>query len=186
MSKQNKSIWIGQCISTIIFSAITFLTVLIPYSINNGVSHALDYMPVIGDGTIIDKQVGVVNNLFSIIGVNFNTFSFIFKNNVIIFYSILLLNVLFSLLLILTRVNILRIIFKIISSLFGIALIIISLSYFIIIVCTIYSLFTGYFGPLNNVLNAMLSCGIIYYFITIFFISILSRKQFGWFSERTW
>ena len=180
------NVWIGQCIKTIIFSMVAFLTILLPYSINEGVTFTLNVMPVLGNSTMIDAQYGVVCNFFALIRLPADSYFFfyIFKVNVIVFYSILIANVFFSLLLIVSQANFLRIIVRILSIIFSVFMFIISLSYFVTIVCIIYALFSGYYQ--TDILLSLKTCGIIYYFVTIFFSSILIRKQVEWFDKRTW
>ncbi len=181
MAEKKQRIWIGQCIGTIIFSIITFLTALIPYSIKDGVTLSINYMPLFGNGVMKLNQLGVVNNIGLIGGIP----NFIFGNNVLILNIILMFNVFFSLLLIITRSNVLRIIVKIFSIILGVFLIIIAISYIVITVSIIYALFSGYF-PLNDILSSVMTSGIIYYFVTLFFIIVLAGKQFRWYTEREW
>ena len=94
-------------------------------------------MPILGDGSMIVNQLGVTNNFVGAIGLTPGILDVVFSNNVTIFYGILLANVFFSLLLILTRVNAIRVIVKIFSIVFGFALIAVSLSYVFIIISII-------------------------------------------------
>ena len=185
MANKDQKVWIGQCISTIIFSIICFLTVLIPYKISGGVEYTLTFIPIIGNNTITSNQLSLTANFLDGIRLSSNIFSFIFSNNVLIFYSVLVFNVVFSLILIITRLNVLRIIAKIIAIISAITLIVITLSYIFIIVSIFYALFSGYY-PISEFFPSLLTSGVIYYFVTLFFIIALIRKEFTTFSKRTW
>ncbi len=185
VSKKIKKVWIGQCLGTIFCSIIVFLTVFIPYSIGDKITFSYEYMPILGNGEMITNQLGVVTNFLGAIGVSAGILDVFFSLNVLTFYGILAINVFFSLLLIITRVNAIRVIVKIFSMIFGIVMILIAFSYIFIVVSIIYSLFSGHY-PLFDVVNSVLTSGIIYYFATVFFAFAMISRQFSWYKKRIW
>ncbi len=185
MSRKTCKVQIGQCIKTIIISLIAFCTAIIPFTLSGELIFTFKTLPIIGDGSIVAYQNGIISYFTTKVGFSNSIIDLIFNYNIYILYGILLANVLFSLLLIILRFNFLRIIFKVLTIIFGFALIVVALSYLVMVVALIYCMFSGYFD-LYDVLNSLLNCGIIYYFVTMFFVFAIIGKQFGYYPKRTW
>lgn len=183
MRNSSRRVWIGQCVRIIIFCLIVFCTVLIPFSLNGEMVMAYAKLPLIGNSEIITHATNSALGLKSLIGIpseSMDIINFIYQSYVYFFYGILLADIIFAILLIITRLNGLRIAFKIISIIFA----------FIMLAITLanvgYILGLIYYAILNlgfeEVLPTILGSGIIYALGLAIFSGILIKRQFAWFA----
>lgn len=183
MENSSRRVWIGQCIRTIIFSLVVLCTAFIPFSFNGGTVLTYTKLPVIGDSTILAYSAKAAQGLQTLIGIPAEFMKYInyaYEYYLYGFYGILLADILFSLILILTRLNALRILFKFFSVIFGIAmlvLMIVNLGYTVGILY-LYVINAGF----DQILTVILGEGIIYALALTLFSGIFIKRQFVWFA----
>ncbi len=183
----NVDVW--QCVRALIFSIFILCLALIPLSFatdSNGEA-AYTVLPIIGNGKIVDAQKIYVDALLNKFGLMAMPEVVLYAQIAVeycfyVFYGILVANVLFNLVLILVRLPLFRILFKIISILAGFAMIIVSVT----LLATIIGFFISFIDaatPLNQLGEAILGSGIIFVFINMIFAFALIGKQFRWYAK---
>lgn len=170
-----ETVSIGSCFATILFSAIALCVLLIPIS---GVA-AYTLMPIIGDGNI-----AYFNEIMLWAFVDFTKIS----ENITQYISLALeytpyaymfipaADIVFAMLLILTRAEFLRKLFRFLSVLFGLVMTIVMLAQLVILI--------GLIGQLASDLSGITEFDfkiMIFPFAMLIGSSIMSRKQFKWF-----
>ena len=185
MNDKWKYVSVGKCVGAIIWSIIGLATIFIPFSLSSGTVLTLKYMPIFGDGSIFIA----FNSAYSGLGTNLSLpnalVSFLTNVSQVVVYAfliIMLVTILFGLILAITRVNVLRIIFKVFSIFFGIALIFIGLCYVLYIPGAIMS-YMQIDPSLANLSKAFLDTGVIYALGTAIFSFVIASKQFKFFSK---
>lgn len=180
--RRQKNVSTKQCIVTIIGSLIALLVLLVPVDFVN-MKFAFASLPFIGDGSMFVVQNEIANGLgylaplsseiCALVGMvlNYATYAYV---------GILALNILFSLILIITRSVIARSFFKVLSIIFGILMIAIAVSQvaFIggFIGLTIASFTTpGVVTPADN--------GILFVIAVLCVSIVMVKRQFNWFSK---
>lgn len=184
----NKDYWkkvsIGSCVKTIIISLIIMCIVLVPVTFENGIVFTISKLPLIGDGTIIEmSKTGIkfIQDLAHFPDRTMDIFYAIISYGYHIFFGALILDVLFAIALIIFKNNTLRIIFKVFSIIFGVAILIIALVNLMIIFGYFYSCTVH---PQEYPFIQMLkTSGITTYFAMLVVGIYLSVKQFKWFAK---
>lgn len=183
--KQIKNVSVGQCIRTILFSIFAFCVALIPATFGNtGINITLNTLPIIGDGSISNAQLGSATGFAALLNMDslLDTISSLLNLSVIAYFGILAANVLFSLFLAITRFQVLRVIFKIYSILAGFAMI------FILLMSLVHLM--GFFGliiqgiiPIETVMTAIETSAILTAIGLAIFSGLLIGRQFKWFAR---
>ncbi len=183
MSKNKKHVWIAQCVRILLFTLFVCCTIFIPFSItDDGIVYSFSKFPLMGDASIADNFIFVVQNLQQLTNLSEEIMiyvSYAYEYCLYAFYGILALDFIFALVLIITRLNLLRVLFRIVVILCGfvmLAILVLCLGY---IVAYIYSAFAS--GDFNNLLPVLQEKGIIFAFGLTIFSGIMIKKQFSWF-----
>ncbi len=182
-----KNVNFKQCINTIIWSIIGLVVFLIPMTFGSaGLRCAYEGAPFIGDGTLASIQAANAVGLVSVFHLDaqmVETVANLLNLATTIYIGILAMNVLFCLLLFITRSQILRLIFKIISILAGFFMI-------INLFCNLAHIigFAGLFimgnAPMDNIMLALESSGILFALGMMVLSGRLAYKQFKWYDKR--
>ncbi len=123
--KPIKNVWGKQCVGTIFFCIFALLVVLIPVNFVD-MTMAYNVLPFIGDSSIFETQAILIQGFGAFSGLEdtiLKTLQLVLYYATYGYLGIVALNIVFSLLLIVTRSVTLRVIFKILSILFGFAMI---------------------------------------------------------------
>ncbi len=183
MRKKPKHVWIAQCVRIIIFSIILLCTVFIPFSFaDSGMIFSYTKLPLIGDASIANNIILVTKSLQSLTGLSTDIMiyiSYVYEYYLYAFYGILLLDIVFALLLVITKLNLLRVIFRIIAILCGFVMIAVMVANIGYIVAYIYSILSV--GDFNNLLPVIQENGLLYALVLSIFSGIMIKKQFSWF-----
>lgn len=175
-----------QCLGSLISSIIALCVFLIPMTFGSaGFNLTYKFLPIIGDGSIFATQEIMCINFASLAGLSDEIVSIlkmVMEYGLYAYVGILAFNILFSLLLIITRSQILRCFCKIISIISGIAMIIISAS------CLVYIAgFAGKFimnaGAIETIMVDLEVSGLLFILGLIIFAIRHSIKQFKWYSK---
>ncbi len=184
--KQIKNVSVKQCFGTIFFSLFALCVALIPITFGNtGINMTFKALPIIGDGSIAVAQTNSANGivvLFKLSESLSETFASLLNIATLAFYGILLANIVFALFLVITRLQKIRIIFKIYSILAGFAMI------FILAMSLVHII--GFFGliiqgiiPIESVMTAIETSAILTAIGTAIISALLIGKQFRWFAR---
>ena len=184
--KQIKNVYVKQCITCMLFCLIALCVALIPATFGNvGINMTYKILPIIGDGSIEGAQAQSAKGLAALFGLSTDlesTFTMMFNIGTISYFSILLLDFIFSLFLAITRIQVMRIIFKIYSILAGIAMILILFLSIGHVVGFAGLIIQGVIMP-DQILTAMETSAILTYIGMAIFSGLLIGKQFRWFER---
>jgi hypothetical protein len=179
-----KNVSVEQCIETIVISLFAFLVAFIPATFGNiGIRSTFSSLSIFGDGSILNAHIqsaSGINYLFNI--ENINLFATLMNLSTTTFFLILILNVVLSLFLAISRFEKCRIIFRIYSILAGFAMIIIYLTSFIQIV-GIAGFIIQSAESVESILLALDASAILTAICLLIFSGILIKKQFKWFES---
>lgn len=183
--KNDKIVNKSQCVWAIIFCLIAIATIFVPYMVSSEVKLTFTALPLVGDGKIMEilnNQVFGLNSLFSASGLAISTTTLETVSTVVQivciygFYGIVAFHLLFSLLVLITRVNTIRVIGKVFSIIFGLVMVIIFLCELAVLILLIVNCISadGFYYLLDN--------GIIYFIVLTIFSFALIIQQFKWYS----
>lgn len=174
-----------QCVGTLIFSLFAIATLFIPFIIRE-TTFAFNYAPILGDGSWPDMLYSYVLSAFKLLEMeeivlnNASIINTICSASFFIFYGIVLFDFLFSLILIIFPCNVLRIIVKVFTIIFGFVMILTTILHVMFII--------GFIAYLTNQVAAGVGFrevvqvgGIIYLVVVTMFCYLLMSKQFKWF-----
>ncbi len=183
--KNDKIVNKAQCVWAIIFCIITIATIFVPYMISSEVKLTFTALPLIGDGNImkiLNNQVFGLTSLFNVSGLVIST-SLLETISTVVqivciygFYGIVIFHLLFSILVLATRVNAIRVIGKVFSIILGIVMIFIFLIQIAVLILLIVNCISadGFYYLLDN--------GIIYFIVLTIFSFAMIIQQFKWYS----
>ena len=177
-----KNVYTKQCVITIIGSLIALAVLAVPVDMVN-FSFAFMGLPFIGDGSFFNAQLEVATGLNALANLPLSTcelIGMIFNYAVYAYVGILALNIVFSLFLIITRSEIARGLFKVLSLLFGLAMLAIAAIQLVylggFIGLTIQDFSAAFPStPQNN--------GVLFAIATFCFAIIMIKRQFNWFAK---
>lgn len=182
MSKQSwKFVSVWNCIKIIFFALLATAIVFIPVTINGVSISTYKILPIIGDGSFFSTFI--TENLAQSIGAlipgfsDFALISTIYTIFTYTFFAGIILDVIFALLLIITRSNAIRILIRLISVILGFAMLIIGLLYLLYVIAIIYG------AILNGTFNQIINTGILFALGVNVVALILCKKQFKWFKK---
>ncbi len=178
-----------NCFKIIFYCLIVACTLFVPIVLDP-LKFAFQGVPLISDGHIAKLQVDFALGFSSLIGLEnvlAQPLSMIMEYCTLVFYGILALDIFFSLVLCVLPYNGVRIVFRIFSIIFGIAMLLLAFLYL--------SSFVGFFGYLfmqagdmnglvNNLGTQFLSSGILFFIACTVFAFTLIKRQFKWFAKR--
>lgn len=185
MSDKWRFVSVGQCIRIIIFCLIPACVLFVPFSVGSaeGTILAFKKMPLIGNeeyfiytGYSLEGLLRIIDNETVL-----EVFGFLFNYNFYAYFGILALTICFALALAICRVNVVRIVFRVFSILFAIAMIVLFFSYFAFFVgSAVYYMSIPGFEELSV---HFLTGGIISNTAFALFSFILIFKYFKWFTK---
>lgn len=178
MEENRKEISIASCFATIIFSAIALCTLMIPL---DG-APIYEIMPLVGDGTIeYFNQLMIANfaDLVSLSSQLYEYLSIALKYGMYAYMIIPAANIVFALVLMITRFEFFRSLFKFISVFCGIAFMLLMLIQLAIVI-GIFSRIIPEIAHLSGDDFKLLIIPVIFLSVS----SIMSRKQFKWFRHK--
>jgi hypothetical protein len=192
MKERWRNVSTRDCLGTIIFSVIALLiVVVVPFSFSDSITLTYKTMPFVGDGTFITFGTEALEGVFSLIP-NASEYASLaeplFTYATYAFFLILGADVIFALLLIITRFKFLRIIFRIISIILSLATLILGFVFLAYVVGSFIPLIMG--GNVQDIANDIILIVKTQGITTALVISILSfilvRKQLKWFRKPAW
>ena len=182
---QKNHVSISQCIYILISSIIILgLMIAVPAMFTNQVVFTFAKLPLIGDGTIA-KDIGfAVSGLCSIIGLGENIVSVIQIVMTCLFYAfyvILVLDVLFSIFLMIFKHPVLRKTFRIISIVFASIMIIIAIGALAMVAGIVCNILIGQIE--FDIWLTISNYGFCTFLLLFILSMILIFKQFTWFTK---
>ena len=157
--KNYKNVSIPQCLATIFFSLFAACSILIPFTFGNaGIHYTFEYL-FTGNPLLPESVSNGTLALFALDASMAPTISTILGYNGLIFVGILAFNILASLLIIIIRSEILRLICKILSVIFGFAMIVL-LASALIYIAGFAGTFIMALQPIDNLMVELESSGI--------------------------
>jgi hypothetical protein len=178
-----KNVNVSQCIKTIIISIIALCVLFVPITFgNSGFNFTFSGLPLIGNGLLSSAQVESAYGFSLLTGLDANLVALLLNIASIAYFVILILNVIFAIILIISRNEICRLIFKIYTIVAGVLMILVLLMSIVHII--------GFAGliiqaviPIEQAMTAVETSAIL----TAFAMSILSGaligSQFRWFEK---
>lgn len=178
-----KYVSVGNNIKVLIFVLITFIFLFVPFSFSEGIIYTHAKLPIIGDGEIIE-YAKISGDFFaefiqktegSLPSFLYSLYNFSYQ----MFMVVLVADALFCIILSFLRLNVLRVIMKILSIFCG---------FFMIAFASINLIYViGYFYAAGSYaipfLDMIKQCGVSSAFAFFILGIIYSIKQFKWFSR---
>ena len=187
MSSDNvKNVDLKQCIGTIIYSLIALCIVFVPVTFGEiGMRSAFETLPIIGDESYSLIQLTATTGFTAITQMDIKMVETIYNAltySTYAYFIIFLLNILFSILLFITRSQIMRLIFKIISIICAFIML------FNVLMCLIHlvgvlGLFTHGIVPSDQMMSAIETTGILFVIAMLLFSAFAIKKQLKWFAK---
>lgn len=189
MSKdQLKNVNIEQCIYTIIASLVALLIIFIPATFGEsyGIQPLYKVMPMVGSGAFLENHTIMMTGFVGLIQLDaslISTFTQVLDLLHTAYFLILAANIIFSLLLIITRSEFLRLIFKIVSIFAGLIMLATALSY-LVYLAGLAGIFIkgGAIAP-ENILTIIDGSGILVAIAFIVFGFAMTGRQFKYFDK---
>ncbi len=191
-AQEVKNVDLRQCVGTVIFCIIAACIAFIPYVISDQLIYAYQVLPSLSGGITFNEvylghQVAMISELFAIIPAlaipAIQTYLPIaMQYSSLIFFGILALDIVFCILLFITRSTILRFLFKIISILCGfimLALFLCGLLY----ICGFLCCFINGSLLFEEILQHAKLYGVVYYLGFMVASAMLIKRQFKWFAR---
>ncbi len=184
---RKKSVSISQLIKTLIICLCFALVCLIPIMIDPSVAFFFETLPFIGHPEYLFSMAEI--NYFAFmtqigaesieaIRVVASICTYGFQYSVYAFFGILILNILFALLLLIIRANVLRVIFKVFSIIFGILSIVMA-TFFLIYIAALVTL--AIMGA--DLMTIAFECLGIHAIVMFALSIVLATRQFKWYSR---
>ena len=186
MSDKWKHVCIGDCIKIIIFAVVMIgIIAFVPFmfATEEGFFFTFQKLPLIGDGSVKNAfatEIGYVANILPSLNENqLNMFQTIFSYAFYGYFVILLADLLFSLVLMIFRIRVMRIIFCVFAKIFAVLMIVISLCSLIFVAVNFYA---GIKGEIE--FNYMIFTSGVTTMLAMFILSIIvCVKQFKFFNK---
>lgn len=187
MSKDHvKNVNVKQCFGTIFMSLIAACVALIPVTFGSGgINMLYTRLPLVGDETFIVQSVSFVPFFGEVTKLGADVIeilAMVMEYAPYAYFGILAANIVFSLLLIITRSQILRFIFKIITIFAGFAMLIVALNYIVYIV-GFAGLFIQGTIPAEQIMQYLETSGILVALGFVIMGFSMTGKQFRYFSK---
>ncbi len=187
MSKDHvKNVNIKQCFGTIFMSLIAACVALIPVTFGaTGINMLYTQLPLVGDETFIATSLSTLVGFAEVtkLGADIiEILAMVMEYAPYAYFGILTANIVFALLLIITRSQILRFIFKIISILAGFAMLAVALNYIVYIVGFAGFIIQGAIPP-ENIMSSLESSGILAALGFVIMSFSMTGKQFRYFAK---
>ncbi len=177
---------VKQCIGTILFSIFAACLVFIPLTFGSlPISFTYEYLPFVGNGKLLQAPMTILAGVSSMFKLEQNLIEYVgivLNLTPVVFFSILIFNIVSSLLLAILRFSFLRVIFKIISIICGFLMIVITLSNLLFIVGFCGNFISGS-APIENIMNELETSRILLAISMLVLSSMLIKKQFVWFAK---
>ncbi len=177
-----KNINVGQCVGTIFACLFACLIVFVPFHFGSTSVLYKDVMPIIGDGSAQITHLDMTTTFFETFNLNYSTILELLSQYVpYVFFGILAVDIVMALLLIIFQATFLRVIFKIISIIFGFAMLGVALYYLIYI--------AGFIIPCLNLtepfdfMSYLDTSGVLVALVMVIFGFMFMGKQFKWFAK---
>ncbi|MBE5734064.1 MAG: hypothetical protein E7347_03325 [Clostridiales bacterium] len=187
MSKDHvKNVNVKQCFGTIFMSLIAACVALIPVTFGSvGINFLYESLPLVGDETFLLLSESMLPGFAKVtkLGTDvIDILAIVMEYAPYAYFGILAANILFSLLLIITRSQILRAIFKVITIFAGIAMLVVALNYLVYIIG-----FAGYFiqgeVPVEQIMAKLEVSGLLPA-LGLFIMGLsMTGKQFRYFAK---
>lgn len=188
MRKYIKNVNVKNCFNVIVIGLLAMFAALMPFIFGTGtLIFYYETLPIFGDGEVI-KAATVLPfaRILSLVKINesmyemiSNILLYLSAYHSLVYFGIILLDIVFAILLILTRWVWLRWLFRLFSIIFGILMISLTLVYVLYIVGYVLIMLDGTF-KFNYLFNSFGLVPIIYCLV---FAVILIPKQFKWFKK---
>ncbi len=192
MSERWRNVSIKKCLGTILLAIIACAVAVIPFTFggSDGLVFTFKKLQYVGDGSIKIAGEGSILTILNLIPKIPSSITDlvgdIYNYSTLVYFGILALDIVFSLLLIVTRFNFLRKIFRIFSIIFTIAFILIVILNLLYIAGIIYVLTEDFKNIGKNFVTAFKSTGFTTALGFVFFGIILARKQLRFFKKPAW
>ena len=184
--KHVKNVNVKQCFGTIFSSLFAALVALIPVTFGSvGITFLYKTLPIVGDESFIALSLSTLPGFEAVTKLDasiIEILSMIMEYAPYAFFGILAGNIAFSFLLIITRSQILRVFFKIITIFAGFAMLAVTLIYLVYIIG-----FAGYFIqgmiPIDKIMPSLETSGFLVALGFIFMGFSMTGKQFKYFAK---
>lgn len=183
--KRIKNVSIKQCIGTIIFSVLALVVLFIPYTFgNSGMKFAFALCPIFGDGTITETPIIISQGAATLFGMEslIDIFQILLDLDTLIFIFIIFFNVFFSLVLAISKSEILRFVCKIITIIAGFLMIVIMLSSILHLVGIIGALTSGVV-EMQNFMAELEVSGVLFALGSAIISGLMIKRQFCSFAK---
>lgn len=179
--KNYKNVSIKQSIGIIIFCLFTALILLVPFTFGNaGIHYSYESLLGFFNGNQV-VPVAVSDGLIALFGSSIGGIILPLLNYYpIIFFGIILFDILAALITIIFRSEIMRLIFKILSIIFGFVMIALA-SCALLHVAGIAGQFIMGIQPMDALMPILEQSGVLFAIAVLVFAILLSPKQFRWF-----
>ena len=184
VKKLRKKASAKKCFLTMLFALISLVLVMVPLTFGSvGLTFTYEYLPFIGNGELMTASALSVNFASSFVPLAILEYlTYALSYFVVAFFGILIANFVFALILMIFRANFLRVILRIFSIIFGIAIILIFiLSLFSIVSIVVELIKSGI--EISSLIDALGATGILLYLAIAILSAILIKKQFCWFAK---
>lgn len=187
MSSDNvKNVDLKQCIGTIIYALIALCIVFVPITFGEaGLSSAYNALPVIGDGSFGYMQAKALQGFMAVTHMELSSVNFLaylFAGGTYAYFIIFILDIIFCIVLFITRSEITRLIFKIISIIAGVIMLINGFACILYIV-GFAGLFIQAIIPADQIMVALETSGILFIIAMMLFSFFAVKKQIKWFAK---
>lgn len=193
MRERWRNVSVKECFGTILFAIILFgIILIVPFSFSeSGIVYTFQTMPFIGDGLFLMYGAEALTNFLGLIpeaSVYAELAPMVFTYGVYAFFIILAADVVFALLLILTKFKLLRTLFRLISLISSLVMLVLGSMFILYITGFVASLIMA--GNFENIVNDIILLVQTKGVTTALALSIASyilvRKQLKWFKKPAW
>ncbi len=186
LNEKWRKVSVKQCISILIYACIAFLVVFIPFAFSGGIKFTISTLPLIGSGEFTTSGGTAIYNLLSkIFNVPLVASVALYFSIVTAYFIMLILDIIFALLLILTKSKALRIVFKIFSIIFSVVFFVVAL---VNILCVAGLIVTAFTNPNigTGVADMFKNRGIFAILAMIILSFMFFKMQMFWYSKPAW
>lgn len=175
---------VRSCFMTMLFALVSLVLVMVPFTFGAaGLNFTYQYLPFIGNSEILNGSPIVIAFISDFIPLNIVEYIGLALNYFIVaFFGIAIVDFVLALILMIFRANFLRVIFRIFSIIFGIAMILIFILSLLSIVSIIAALISSGIA-FADYIDALAGTGILLVLAMAIFSAIYIKKQFCWFSK---
>jgi len=183
MSRGWKYVSKGSCINTLVWSIIIAAVVLfVPIEFGSGgVLFTFKTLPLIGEDTFAIYAAAGVSGFDALLGGGILPIEILYcyEYGFYFFFGIIGVNIIFSILLLITKSNGFRMFCKVLSVIFGIMMLVLMLAFLLIIVGDVYLLIGGSF----DFMEWLSGSGIVSVLVLFIASLLMAIHQFKWFSN---